>query len=183
MSKKGAAAEEYLARFYASLDIGIPPDTPARVVTMYCEFFVPPSSRPPFKFTAFSNKERMTDMVVLKDISFYSMCEHHMIPFFGVAHVGYLPHERIVGLSKLARLVDWYARRPQLQERLTSQVANYIQNELRPKGTIVIVEAKHLCMAMRGVKNDTALTCTSALRGVFLAQPEARNEFFKLIRR
>lgn len=177
--------EELLAQYYKTLSISIPPDTPARIVRMHQEFYVSHDeyAEPPFDFTTFPNEDRMTDMVVVKDIGFYSMCEHHMIPFFGVAHVGYLPHEWIVGLSKLARLVDWYARRPQLQERLTAQVANYVQNELRPKGVIVVIEAKHLCMAMRGVKNDTAITHTSALRGVFLAQPEARNEFFKLIGR
>ena len=170
----------HLINFYDALNINLPPESYERIVKMHQEFFVDPTTSP-FKFTTFPNEERMTDLVIVRNIGFYSMCEHHMVPFFGVVHVGYLPHERIVGLSKLARLVDWYARRPQLQERLTAQIANYIQDELRPKGTMVVVKAEHLCMAMRGAKNDTADTVTSALRGVFLAQPEARNEFLRLM--
>lgn len=176
-----AGAHYYLQEFYQILDIEVPHKSLERIVRMHQEFFVD-TLRMPFTFTTFPNEDRMTDLVIVRNIGFYSMCEHHMIPFFGVVHVGYLPHEKIVGLSKLARLVDWYARRPQLQERLTSQVANFIQNELRPKGTMVVIKAKHLCMAMRGAKNDSANTVTSALRGVFLAQPEARNEFLRLVK-
>ena len=172
---------DHLKAYYAALDIKVPEESYERITRMHRELFVDIDEQP-FTFTTFTNKERMTDLVMVRNIEFYSMCEHHMIPFFGVAHVGYLPHERIVGLSKLARLVDWYARRPQLQERLTAQVANYIQDNLRPKGVIVVIKAKHLCMAMRGIKKGSADTVTSALRGVFLAQPEARNEFLRLLK-
>lgn len=165
---------------YSTLDISVPADSYERIARMHQEFFVDPLVQP-FKFTTFPNEERRTDLVMIPSISFYSMCEHHMVPFFGVAHIGYLPHERIAGLSKMARLTDWYARRPQLQERLTAQIADHIQSELQPKGTIVVIRAKHLCMAMRGAKNDTAYTITSALRGVYLAHPETRNEFYRLL--
>ena len=175
-----------LAGWLWSMKVQVPTspdnDTPARIVDMYNEFFLDPDKEP-FSFTMFPNDEGMEDLVIVKDITFYSMCEHHLIPFFGTVHVGYLPHERIVGLSKIPRVVDWYARRPQLQERMTAQIADYLRKELRPKGVIVVVDAIHLCVCMRGVKNITTNTTTSALRGVFLVNPSARNEFFRLIRR
>lgn len=170
----------HLNLFYNKLGIKVPFESLGRIVRMHQEFFVD-QSEIPFKFTTFPNEERRTDMIALGPIGFYSMCEHHMIPFFGSAYIGYLPHERIVGLSKLPRLVRWYSRRPQLQERMNAQIADYIQDELRPKGVIVITRAKHLCMAMRGVEDDAAVTTLSALRGVFLAQPAARNEFHQLL--
>lgn len=172
-----------LSHFLAAANVWVPQDTPARVVRMYEEFFYtgPDRAEPPFKFTTFPNEDDIHDMVIVKDIDFYSMCEHHLIPFFGQAHVGYLPHERIVGLSKIPRVVDWYARRPQLQERMTGQIANYLRDQLKPKGVIVVINAQHLCVAMRGIQKINAITVTSALRGVFLAQPHAREEFFSLI--
>jgi len=174
-----------LSDWLEEVRVAVPLETPQRIVDMYYEFFVPPHQyeKPPFKFTMFPNEEGIDDLVIVKDIHFFSMCEHHLIPFFGTAHVGYLPHEKIVGLSKIPRVVDWYARRPQLQERLTAQIADFIRKELRPKGVIVVIEARHLCVAMRGIKSINAITVTSALRGVFLAQPNARQEFFSLIGR
>ena len=175
-------AQIHLRHFLSTMNIEVVGETVKRIVRMYDNFFVDQSVEP-FHFTTFPNDEHLSDMVIVKDIRFFSMCEHHLIPFFGRAHVGYLPHERIVGLSKIPRVLDWYARRPQLQERLTAQVADYIHDNLRPKGVIVVIEARHLCVGMRGAKKPDAVTVTSALRGVFLAQAEARNEFFRLIGR
>lgn len=176
---------DLLKSWLMDMEVPVPVGTPERIASMYAEFFIPPDQyrEPPFKFTMFPNEEGIDDLVIVKDIHFFSMCEHHLIPFFGTAHVGYLPHEKIVGLSKIPRVVDWYARRPQLQERLTAQIANFIREQLRPKGVIVVIEARHLCVAMRGIKSINAVTVTSALRGVFLAQPNARQEFFSLIGR
>lgn len=179
-SDRQTDAQIHLKRFLDTMDVSVPEETYARIVDMCDEFFVDQSEMP-FNFTTFPNDEHIGDMVIVKDIEFFSMCEHHLIPFFGRVHVGYLPCTRIVGLSKIPRTLDWYAGRPQLQERLTTQVADYIHNNLRPKGTIVVIEAQHLCVGMRGAKKPDAITITSALRGVFLAQPEARNEFFRLV--
>lgn len=121
-------------------------------------------------------------MVIVRDISFYSHCEHHMVPFFGKVHVGYIPGKKVVGLSKIARVVDAYARRLQIQERMTKQIADLIWKELEPQGVIVVIEAEHLCMKMRGVKNPCADTVTSAVRGIFQEMP-TRQEFFQLMRR
>jgi GTP cyclohydrolase I len=122
------------------------------------------------------------EMVLVKDIEMYSMCEHHLAPFFGRAHVAYIPDKKIVGLSKLARLVDVYARRLQVQERLTSQIAHAIQDVLKPKGVGVIVEARHLCMMMRGVEKQNSSTVTSCLLGLFRSDERTRTEFLKLAR-
>jgi len=123
------------------------------------------------------------EMVIVKDIELYSLCEHHMLPFFGRAHVAYLPRDRIVGLSKLARVVDVYARRLQVQERLTSQIANAIQRALRPLGVGVIVEAQHLCMMMRGVAKQNSSTVTSCMLGGFRSDPKTRQEFLGIVNR
>jgi GTP cyclohydrolase I len=123
------------------------------------------------------------EMVVVKDIEIYSLCEHHMLPFFGRAHVAYLPRDKIVGLSKLARVVDVFARRLQVQERLTSQIANSIQEALRPLGVGVLIEAQHLCMMMRGVAKQNSSTVTSCMVGGFRSDPRTRNEFLELVRR
>jgi GTP cyclohydrolase IA len=122
-------------------------------------------------------------MVLVRDIDFYATCEHHLIPFFGVAHVGYIPNEKgqLTGLSKLARLVDLYARRPQVQERMTSQVADALMNVLEPSGVIVVIEAEHLCMAMRGVRKPGARTVTSAVRGSFRDSESTRAEAMSLL--
>ena len=122
-------------------------------------------------------------MIVMKDIEFFSLCEHHLLPFFGVAHVGYIPESRIVGLSKLARVVDIYARRLQVQERMTDQIADTLEEYLKPKGTAVVISAKHMCMAMRGVQKFDAETTTSALRGVIFDEDSARQEFMDFVNR
>jgi len=127
--------------------------------------------------------EEYEEMIVQRDIDFYSLCEHHLLPFFGRAHVAYIPHHKIVGISKLARLVDVYARRLQVQERLTNQVANTIMEKLDPLGVAVVIEAEHLCMRMRGVEKQNSMIITSTLLGAFRTRQETRNEFMTLIRR
>ena len=122
------------------------------------------------------------EMVVVKDIEVYSLCEHHLLPFFGKCHVAYIPNKKVVGLSKIARLVNMYARRLQIQERLTSQIAQTIEDALNPQGVGVIIEARHLCMAMRGVEKQNSAAVTSAMLGVFREKKETRNEFLSLIR-
>jgi GTP cyclohydrolase I len=126
--------------------------------------------------------EDYEEMIVQKDIDFYSLCEHHMLPFFGKAHVAYIPHHKIVGISKLARLVDVYSRRLQVQERLTNQVATIIMEKLDALGVAVVIEAEHLCMRMRGVEKQNSFVITSTLLGAFRTRQETRNEFMTLIR-
>ena len=154
-------------------------ETPRRVAAAFAEMLTPR----PFNLTTFPNDERYDELVLAKDIPFHSMCQHHMLPFKGVAHVGYLPGERIIGLSKLARVVEKFARRLQVQERLTKQVADWLQEELRPKGVGVVLEAEHLCMSLRGVKADGSRTVTSALHGLLREDERSRSEFFALTRR
>ena len=156
--------------------------TPARVARALAEQFaglyVDPSDVLETTFDA--NHE---EMVLVKDIEMYSTCEHHLVPFHGVAHVGYIPNEdgRITGLSKLARVVDLYAKRPQVQERLTSQIADAVVRKLDPRGAIVVVEAEHLCMSMRGIRKPGARTVTSAVRGLFQTEASTRAEAMSLI--
>ena len=123
------------------------------------------------------------EMVIVKDIEFYSLCEHHMLPFYGKAHVAYIPHGKVIGLSKMARLVDVFARRLQVQERLTRQISDAIQEAIAPQGVGVILEAQHLCMMMRGVEKQHSHTVTSAMLGAFRTQLQTRNEFLSLVRR
>lgn len=127
--------------------------------------------------------EKFGDMVIVRDIPFYSTCEHHLVPFFGKAHVGYIPKDKVIGLSKIARLVEAIAKRPQLQERITKDVAECIEQMLDPVGVYVVIEAEHLCMAMRGVKKPGSSTVTSAARGAFKTDQSTRMEFLELIRR
>jgi GTP cyclohydrolase I len=157
-------------------------DTDKRVAKMYLEIFsgLDEGLRP--KLTTFPNEEHYTAMVMEKEIPFYSMCAHHFVPFYGHGHIAYIPNERIVGLSKLPRLLEFYAKRPQLQERLTEQVASVLEDELRPQGVMVVIEARHLCVEMRGVKKPGAVTVTSAIRGIFL-EKAVREEFLDLLRR
>jgi GTP cyclohydrolase IA len=157
-------------------------DTDARVARMYLEMFHGLSEGAEPKITVFPNDERYTAMVMEKDIPFYSMCAHHFVPFYGHAHIAYIPNDRIVGLSKMPRIVEFYACRPQLQERLTEQVAGFMAEKLQPQGVMVVVEARHLCVEMRGVKKPGALTVTSAIRGIFFNRP-VREEFLDLLNR
>ena len=154
-------------------------DTPRRMAAMYAELLTP------FEFTAttFPNDGGYDELVVARDIQFHSLCEHHLLPFTGVAHVAYLPGERILGLSKLARVVDYFARSLQVQERLTTQVAGWLQRELEPKGVGVVIEAEHMCMSLRGVQKPGAKTVTSALHGLVRDDPRTRQEFLSLTKR
>ncbi|PIU23602.1 MAG: GTP cyclohydrolase I FolE [Chloroflexi bacterium CG08_land_8_20_14_0_20_45_12] len=157
-------------------------DTPQRIAEMYAELFsgidVDPKNELMIGF-----EEGHHEMIVLRDIPFYSMCEHHLLPFYGVAHVGYIPSEdgRVVGVSKLARVVEICARRPQLQERMTRQIADAIFEALHPDGVAVVVRAEHLCMTMRGIKKPGANVVTSAVRGTFRSKIATRSEFLSLI--
>jgi GTP cyclohydrolase I len=157
-------------------------DTHRRVAEMYLEMFAGLEQGTEPKVTTFPNDGKYTAMVIEKDMPFYSMCSHHFVPFYGKAHVGYIPGSKIVGLSKIPRILDFYARRPQLQERLTEQIATYMEQKLKTPGVIVVVEARHLCVEMRGVKKPGALTVTSAIRGMFKSRP-TREEFLDLLNR
>jgi GTP cyclohydrolase I len=151
-------------------------DTPRRVAASYAELLTPVAFTP----TSFPNDEGYDELVLAKAIPFSSLCQHHLLPFVGVAHVGYLPAGRILGLSKLARVVELYSRRLQLQERLTKQVADWLQAELAPQGVGVVLEAEHLCMSLRGVRAAGARTVTSTLHGLLRTDPRSRQEFFAL---
>ena len=155
-------------------------DTPRRVAEMYAEVFSG-LRRDPADVLSVGFEEGHQEMVIVKDIPFYSMCEHHFLPFHGVAHVGYIPNGRVVGLSKLARAVEILARRPQLQERLSTQLADVIMKSLEPQGVAVVISANHLCMQMRGVRKPGSLTVTSAMRGVFQRSSATRAEFMSLV--
>jgi GTP cyclohydrolase IA len=150
--------------------------TPRRVAASYAELLTPA----PFTPTTFPNDEGYDQLVLVRAIPFQSLCQHHLLPFTGVAHVGYLPAGRILGLSKLARVVELYARRLQLQERLTTQVADWLQAQLEPKGVGVVLEAEHQCTTLRGVRAAGARTVTSALHGLLRSDPRSRQEFFAL---
>ena len=125
--------------------------------------------------------ESAKDMIIVKDIEFYSLCEHHLIPFYGKAHVGYIPNGKIIGLSKIPRIIDFYARRLQVQERLTNQIATCIQDLLNPKGVAVVMEGRHFCMLMRGVQKQNSIASTSSMLGAFKDKSTTRNEFLKLV--
>jgi GTP cyclohydrolase IA len=157
-------------------------DTPARVARAMSEQFAGLNLEPADVLTTVFDADH-EEMVLVRDIEMYSTCEHHLVPFFGRAHVGYIPNEKgqITGLSKLARLVDVYARRPQVQERMTSQIADAMMQTLEPRGVIVIIEAEHLCMSMRGVRKPGAKTVTSAVRGSFLSSETTRLEAMSLL--
>lgn len=156
-------------------------DTPERVARMYAEVFGGLRVDPGSVISTVFSDESHDEMVLVKDIAFYSMCEHHLVPFHGKAHVAYLPKGRLTGLSKLARLVEAFARRPQLQERLTTQIADTLMEGLKPYGALVVVEAEHLCMSMRGVNKPASITVTSAVRGAFCDLDATRAEAFSLI--
>lgn len=155
--------------------------TPERVARMYGEIFSGLQEDPTKNLEKIFH-EKHEEMVLVKDIPLYSMCEHHLIPFLGRAHVVYVPREgRVTGLSKLARVVDGFAKRPQLQERLTTQIADGIMDKLKPYGVVVVVEAEHLCMSMRGIRKPGSKTVTSAVRGIFKKQQAVRSEALALI--
>jgi GTP cyclohydrolase I len=158
-------------------------DTPARVARSYAEIFQGLYSDPDEVLDR-TFDEHHQELILVKDIPMFSMCEHHLVPFHGVAHVGYIPNPdgRVTGLSKIARLVDLYARRPQVQERLTAQVADALVRKLEPKGVIVVIEAEHLCMGMRGIRKPGSRTTTSAVRGMLRSSPTSRAEVLALIR-
>ena len=157
-------------------------DTPARVARAYAETFAG-LRQDPYEILATTFDENHDELVLVKDIAMYSTCEHHLVPFHGMAHIGYIPGDdgRVTGLSKLARLVDVYARRPQVQERMTRQIADSLFDGLKPRGVIVVVEAEHLCMAMRGVRKPGTRTVTSAVRGIFKSDLRTRAEAMSLI--
>jgi GTP cyclohydrolase I len=169
------------------LAIGEDPDrqglerTPQRIAAMYRELFAGLREDPARHFRALF-EEQYDEMVVLRDIPFHSMCEHHLLPFMGKAHVAYIPRGKLVGISKLARVVDAFARRPQVQERLTNQIADLIMDQLDPKGVAVVMEAQHTCMIIRGVKKPGSVLLTSALRGLCKTSPASRNEAMSLLR-
>jgi GTP cyclohydrolase I len=175
------AAEEAAGAFLVALGVDLDTEslaaTPARMARAYAQMFSPR----PFDLTTFSNDAGNDEMIIARSIPVRSVCEHHLLPFVGLAHVGYLPGERILGLSKLARVVELFARRPQVQERLTQQVADWLQDHVAPRGVGVVVEAEHLCMTMRGVAASGATTVTSALHGQLRSDAASRAEFFTLI--
>jgi GTP cyclohydrolase I len=173
------AAAELLTALGADLESDGLRETPRRMVDAYAELLTPQ----PFRATTFANEEGYDELVLVKAIPFHSLCMHHMLPFHGVAHIGYLPDERIVGLSKLARVVELFARDLQVQERLTTQIADWIQEQLTPKGVGVVLEAEHLCMSLRGVQKFGATTVTSALLGQVRDDPRTRGEFLALTKR
>jgi GTP cyclohydrolase IA len=175
-----AAAEQAAADFLTALGIGLDREelreTPGRMARAYAELFAPK----PFELTTFPNDEGYDELVLARDIPFRTVCEHHLLPFAGIAHVGYLPADRILGLSKLARLVEHFAARPQTQERLTKQVADALVKHLGPRGAGVVLEAEHSCMTQRGVRAIGSKTVTSALLGTLRDDPRSRAEFFAL---
>ncbi|HJR93627.1 MAG TPA: GTP cyclohydrolase I FolE [Acidimicrobiia bacterium] len=175
-----AAAERAVADLLSALGEDLDDEhtrqTPRRVAAAYAEMLSPAGFTP----TTFPNDEGYNELVLARSIPFHSLCQHHMLPFKGVAHVGYLPGNRIIGLSKLARVVEYFAHRFQVQERLTQQVADWLQGELDPKGVGVVLDAEHLCMTLRGVEATGSRTVTSALHGLLRSDERSRAEFFAL---
>jgi GTP cyclohydrolase IA len=170
------AARDFLLALGADLSREGLRDTPRRMADSFVELLTPR----PFSPTTFANEERYDELVVVREIPFNSLCMHHLLPFHGVAHVAYMPDERIIGLSKLARVVDLFASELQLQERLTSQIADWLEEELDPKGVGVVLEAEHLCMSLRGAQKAGTRTRTSALHGLVKDDPRTRQEFLAL---
>ncbi len=171
-----SAARNLLEALGADLSDESLRETPRRVADAYAQLLTPE----PLDATTFPNDDGYDELVVVRDIAFHSLCEHHLMPFVGIAHIGYLPGERIVGLSKLARVVDHFARDLQVQERLTTQIARWLERELSPKGVGVVLEAEHMCMSLRGAVKPGARTATSALHGLIRDDPRTRQEFLTL---
>ncbi|MCJ7693627.1 MAG: GTP cyclohydrolase I FolE [Sedimentisphaerales bacterium] len=157
-------------------------DTPSRVARMYVELLAGMHQDPKKHLTSVF-AEKYDEIVLLRDIPFYSICEHHLMPFIGIAHVAYLPSGAVIGVSKLARIVDCFARRLHVQERLTDQIADFLMNSLKPKGVAVILEASHSCMTIRGIKKPGSVMVTSSLRGIFRKDPKSRTEVMSLMHR
>lgn len=158
-------------------------ETPKRIARMYSEIFSGLNENPADYLKTVFHEKGHEELVIVKDIPFYSMCEHHLVPFFGSAHVGYIPRDgKITGLSKLARVVDCAAKKPQLQERLTSEIADILMDALNPKGVIVVIEAQHMCMTMRGIRKAGATTVTSAVRGIMRSDLRTRGEAMTLLK-
>jgi GTP cyclohydrolase IA len=170
------AARELLRALGADLDAQALQDTPRRVADAYAELLTPH----PFRATSFPNDDAYDGLIVARSIPFHSLCMHHLLPFHGMAHIGYLPRDRIIGLSKLGRVVELFARDLQIQERLTTQIAEWLEDELEPKGLGVVLEAEHLCMSLRGVQKLGAKTVTSALHGLVRDDAGTRQEFLAL---
>lgn len=156
--------------------------TPHRVADMYQEIFSGPSISDEDILRPIEG-ETHDEMILIKDIPFYSVCEHHLLPFIGKAHIAYIPAGNIVGLSELAKALEFFAKRPQMQERLTSQLAELIMSRIKPKGTMVVIDAEHLCMSMRGIKKPGSRTVTSAVRGIFRTKASTREEMLELIKK
>src|SRR5215208_71587 len=173
------AARDLLSALGADVDSQSLQDTPRRVADAYAELLTPQ----PFRATTFPNDDGYDGLIVARAIPFRSLCMHHMLPFHGIAHIGYLPAERIIGLSKLGRVVELFARDLQIQERLTVQIAEWLGAQLEPNGVGVVLEAEHLCMSLRGVQKLGAKTVTSALRGTLRHDPRTRQEFLSLTTR
>jgi GTP cyclohydrolase IA len=171
------AAADLLAALGIDLDRDGLRETPGRMARAYAELF----AAKPFQLTTFPNDEGYDELVLARGIPFRTVCEHHLLPFAGVAHVGYLPNDRILGLSKLARVVEHFAARPQTQERLTRQIADHLEVNLRPRGVGVVLDAEHTCMTLRGVRAIGATTLTSALLGTLRADSRSRAEFLSLV--
>jgi GTP cyclohydrolase I len=178
MAKAEAAATDLLVALGQPVDSPHLIETPRRMATAYAELL----TAEPFDFTTFPNTEGYDELVLVQDLPMTSVCEHHMLPFTGVAHIGYLPGDRILGLSKFARLVELYSRRTQTQERLTKQIAEHLQTQLAPRGVGVVVEAEHTCMSLRGIRAVGARTVTSAMLGTLRSDPSSRAEFLALAR-
>jgi GTP cyclohydrolase IA len=173
------AARDLLRAIGADVDLGSLEETPRRVADAYAELLTPQ----PFRATTFPNEAGYDELIVARAIPFHSLCMHHLLPFHGVAHIAYLPGERIIGLSKLGRVVELFSRDLQIQERLTMQIAGWLHDALEPKGVGVVLEAEHLCMSLRGVQRLGAKTVTSALRGVVRDDARTRQEFLALTTR
>jgi GTP cyclohydrolase IA len=176
LSRAQLAARELLEALRVDTSDESTRETPRRMAEAYAELLSPS----PFNPTTFPNDGGYDELVVARAIPFHSLCEHHLLPFVGVAHVGYLPGERILGLSKLARVVDYFARSVQVQERLTTQIARWLEDELKPKGVGVVLAAEHMCMSLRGVQKTGSSTVTSALHGAVRDDQRTRQEFLAL---
>ena len=176
------AAEHAAADLLTALGLDLTDENLTETPRRMAQALIEMTSGPDFELTTFPNDEGYDELVLVRDIALQSLCEHHMLPFVGVAHVGYLPADRILGLSKFARMIELHARRPQTQERLTKGIADHLQDQLQPRGVGVVIEAEHTCMSLRGARTPGARTTTSALFGLLRDDPRSRAEFLALTR-